>query len=188
MSTLGPTQTRVVLGVVAVAFVAIVWMLSHPRKPKLPSLRDPRILELRALSEGAPRPIAQGGTLHAGELLDFQIEVFDLCFAYVFKVESGTVSVAFGPDANNDPWDTGVYAPEWKDGAKGMHFLMPGDVHLYAFTSPLPLGGLTEWTQQDLDNPAAKCPRCGAARVDLKVEPPRPIPTGDSGAPSGSAD
>lgn len=171
------TRTQVWIGALGFAFfvVAMTWMLTH-KKPRVPGLSNPRILSLVAKRGEASRPITEGAALQRDEVLDFEVEVFELCFVYVFKVESSTVSLAFAHQASDDPWDRGVYAPNWKEDTQGMRFMMPGDVALHVVTSPLPLTGLTEWAPKTFDDLSEKCPRCGAARVSFKLAPDKPLP------------
>jgi hypothetical protein len=170
-------RLQVTIAVVALAAAGVVLMLMVKRKPPaqvLPSEIDvapPKLIELRAsvdaTIDGGWRAVEGSPKVSRGEVVDFRIEVADLCFVYVFAVEHNVARLEWLHPQYEPAWEPGVYAPEW--GSGGLHFSQPGPVELFAVSSPVPISDISKWDFAALQEAKSRCPHCGVSSVRLDV-------------------
>ena len=170
-------STRTQLRVGAVAFVlvavAIVWMVTHRKGGSaLPAIKAPHLIELKARGPSGERPLTDKPTVQTDDVLDFQIEIPEQCYLYVFRAQGGSVGLAWGHHLVDEAWNAGVYAPDWKDSRNGMPFNQSGTVKLFAIAAPFPLVGTDKWDLDALEDVKSQCERCGVTTVEIKVEEP----------------
>jgi hypothetical protein len=168
------TQLAIAIVAIVVTAVAMAWMLTHRRHrygDQLAPVAAPTLLELSAQHEGQKRPSKDGDTLAAGDAIDFQVEVQDLCFVYVYSVQGDVAKLDWGSRADEAPWQKGVYAPNFNAGKSGVTFGTAGDAALYVVASPLPMPDAATWNQAALKDVASRCPKCGVASAKFHVVP-----------------
>src|SRR5262249_15898515 len=136
-------------------------------------VRAPTLLELSVLHQGQKRPSRDGDTLWAGDAVDFQVEVKDISFVYVYSVQADVAKLDWGARADQSPWQEGVYARDVKTGKSGVSFGTVGDAALYVVASPLPIGDAPTWNLAALKGAATKCPRCGVTSASFRVVAPQ---------------
>lgn len=172
-------RARLKVGLVAlvVVAVAIAWMLTRQSGTSALSglggdLRPPRLIELKAKSPAGERALSGSGKpeVKVDEVLDFQVEVPDQCWVYVFREQAGTTGLAWGHALIDEAWNPGVYAPEWVDSRGGMPFTQSGTVRLFAIASPTPLGEeVKSWDVATLENVKSRCSRCGVSTLEVSI-------------------
>ena len=169
------TSAKVQWSIAAVALLlfggGMWWLLTHRKEAAVPEapLPAPKVLALKVKGADGSRGVADGATVKVGETLDFEIEVPDLCFAYVFKREGDKVALEWGAQPSDEVWVKGVYAPSWHEGSDGMRFAAPGDTTLHVVVAPKPIADAEKWDAAAVSEPGSRCPRCAGASAHFKV-------------------
>ena len=167
------------VGLVALVLltVGIAWIVTRKsggsaRPGLVGDLKPPRLIELKAKGPGGERALSGSGTpeLEVDEVLDFQVEVPDQSWVYVFREQGGTTGLAWGHALIDEAWNPGVYAPEWVDSRGGMPFTQSGTVRLFAIASPTPLGDeVKSWDKATLENVKSRCAPCGVSTLEVSI-------------------
>ncbi len=164
------TQRRIALVALGVFAVGMLFLITHRKVPVLPPMSAPLLSELVAKHDDQTRPVKDGDTMRVGEALDFQIEVKEQCFAYVFSTQAGRTRLEWGAGGTEPAWEQGVYAPDWNAPKLGLELVSPGPMTLYVMTAPMPVSDVAQWDESALKAPQTRCPRCATAAVHFTVQ------------------
>jgi hypothetical protein len=165
------TQRRIALVALAVFAVGMLFLITHRRvPPAMTPIGAPLISELVAKHEDQTRPVKDGDSMRVGEALDFQIEVKEQTFGYVFSTQGGHTRLEWGAGALEPAWERGVYAPNWNAPKLGLELVAPGPMTLYVLTAPLPIADVAQWDESAVKDPRVRCPRCGVAAVHFTIQ------------------
>jgi hypothetical protein len=162
------TRTTAVFITVPLALLA-AFLLATIGRERLARLSAPVVTSLTAKHHGETRALKAGGAVAVGDTIDFQIEVADKAFVYVYSVQSQFAKLEWGPKDSDVPWEKGVYAPDWDEKKGGMAFERPGEASIVVLASPAPIKDPAEWPLAQLQEPWVKCPHCAVASADFRV-------------------
>lgn len=163
-------MSKQLLAATAVLLIIVggIWLLlSRAAKP----IAAPAIVDLVLLdSDGKPKPISGEPSLTPSEALNFNVQLNEPCWVYVFRAMKGKTELEWGPQPQSPKLEPGVWAPEWQD-VQGLHF-PSGDATLYVVAAPERLEDAQSWTTADLETPRLRCPRCAISSLEVRVARP----------------